>query len=265
VLVSYDNLWASHKDRGAPDFSNVEVLRDLYRPLAERGVAVDLVSPLADLSARALVVIPLLGLIDEEISQSLVEYVDGGGTLLVAPRTGRYDLEGRLRPDRPPGPLAGVCGIEVTEYDVLLEGRANGVRGEAIEASSRWWCDLIETTTAETLAVYTSGFYAGRPAVTWNRSGEGGAMYLGTYLDERGCRDLLHAALERAGIQPSLSLPPGCEAQRRHGLTFLFNHTDTEKIAEVPEGLVDALSGEPVAGRLDLNPDQVLVLKDGRP
>lgn len=264
VLVSYDNLWASQKDRGAPDFSNTKVLYDFYRPLAERGVGVDLVSPLADLSAYALVVVPLLGLIDEEISDRLTQYVGRGGTLLVAPRAGRYDWEGKLRMDRPPGPLAGVCGIEVGEYDVLIDGRANGVRGDELRAASRWWCDLIETTTAEVLAVYTSGFYAGRPALTWNHYGEGGAMYLGTYLHEHGYRDLLDAACERAGIQPAFSLPPGCEAQRRHGLTFVFNHTEERKTVELPEGLVDALGDEPAAGRLDLNPDQVLVLKDGQ-
>jgi beta-galactosidase GanA len=88
-------------------------------------------------------------------------------------------------------------------------------------------------------------------------------MYLGTYLEEQGYHDLFDLVLARAGIQPIFSLPPGCEAHRRHGLTFVFNHTDTEKTAEVPVGFVDALSGEPVAGRLDLNPDQVLVLKDG--
>jgi beta-galactosidase len=263
VLVSYDNLWASRKDRGAPGFSNVEVLYDLYRPLVERGLGVDLVSPEADLSAYGLVVVPLLGLIDEEIPQRLTAYAGRGGTLLVAPRAGRYSWDGRLRPDPPPGPLSDVCGIEVGEYDVLLDGRKNGVRGDRLRAESRLWCDLIETKGAETLAVYTSGFYAGTPALTWNRYGRGGALYLGTYLHEEGYGDLLDIALERTGIRQAFTVPPGCEVQKRHGLTFVFNHTDANKTVEVPEGLVDALGGEPAAGRRDLTADGVLVLKDG--
>jgi beta-galactosidase len=261
--VSYDNLWASQKDRGAPDFSGEDVLFDLYKPMAERGVGIDLLPPLADLSAYPLVVVPLLGLLDEEIAENLAQYVRQGGTLLVAPRTGRYDWDGKLRMDWPPGPLASVCGIEVREYDVLLDGRANGVRGDTVRSGSKWWCDLIETTTAETLAVYTSGFYAGRPAVTWNRYGEGGVIYLGTYLHEQGYRDLLGIALQRAGITPTFPVPAGCEVHRRHGLTFVFNHTSEGNIINVPSGLLDALSGEPVAGRLELAPDEVLVLKGG--
>ena len=43
----------------------------------------------------------------------------------------------------------------------------------------------------------------------------------------------------------------------------MFNHTDEGRVIDVPSGLVDALSGEPVAGRLELAPDEVLVLKGG--
>ncbi len=265
ILVSYDNLWASQKDRGAPDFSGKDILFDLYKPMAEKGVGIDLRSPLADLSAYPLIVGPLLGLLNEQISENLAGYVGRGGILLVGPRAGRYDWDGKLRTGWPPGPLAGVCGIEVREYDVLLDGRANGVRGDTVQSESKWWCDLIETTTAETLAVYTSGFYAGRPAVTWNRYGEGGAIYLGTYLHEQGYRDLLGIALRRAAISPAFPVPAGCEVQRRHELTFVFNHTGEGRVIDVPGGFVHALSGEPVAGRLELAPDEVLVLKSPGP
>jgi beta-galactosidase GanA len=98
--------------------------------------------------------------------------------------------------------------------------------------------------------------------VTWNRYGEGGAIYLGTYLHEQGYRDLLGVALQRAGISPAFPVPAGCEVQRRYGLTFVFNHTGEGRVIDVPGGLVDALSGEPVADRLELAPDEVLVLKD---
>ena len=265
ILLDYENLWASEKDRGAPDFSARDVVYDLYGPLAERGVGVDVLHPTADLSVYPLVLVPLLGLLNEEISENLKEYVNGGGVLLLPPRTGRYDLAGKLRMDQPPGPLAELCGIEVGEYDVLLDGRENGVRGDALESPSRWWCDLIEPKTAETLAVYTSGFYAGTPAITWNRYGEGGVIYLGTYPQDGGYRDLLGHALERAGVRPAFAVPPGCEVQMRHGLTFVFNHTDREHIVDVPDGLVDALDGAPASGRIGLAPDEVLVLGESGP
>ncbi len=261
LVLSYDNLWALERDKGAPTFAMGVVLDDMYAAVAATGLRLDVVSPLDDFSPYRVIIVPALSLVRPEIAQHLATYVRDGGIAVLPPRTGRYTWEGTLQLALAPGPAAALCGVQIRDCDVLLDGGTVTVSGETHAATGRWWCDLIEPTTAETVATYANGRYAGRPAITRNRHGAGYVLYLGTYLDAGGVADVLRLALEHAGIATPWRVPPGCEVTRAGGMTFLFNHTDEDKIVWVPDGWVDVRDATKRTGLVTMAPNQVLLLR----
>jgi beta-galactosidase len=258
VLISYDNWWALSWDLGAPDFSVAAVLETLYSALIAFGLRIDVVSPQADLTAYRLVLSPALSLCTSEMARSLTSYVAQGGVAVLPPRAGRYTWEGTLALDQPPGALAEMSGVTVCDYDVLRGGRTFSLTGSA-NGLARWWCDLLELSSAAAIATFGDGPHQGRPAVTWNQFGSGGVLYLATYPDQRGMRDVVVYALRKAGIRPKWTVPAGCEVATTNAITCIFNHTSEERSIVVPTGLtgLEDLSLGP--GSITLAPNSTIL------
>lgn len=260
IVLSYDNLWALERDKGAPTFAIAAALDDLSTAAAALGASLDVVSPLADLSPYAVVVIPALALVPPDMARHLADYVRAGGIAIVLPRTGRYTWEGTLPRDSAPGPLADLCGLQVRGYNVLL-GAVTVDVGGAIAATGHTWCELIEPTTAQVIATYTGGRYAARPAVTTHRYEAGHAIYIGTYLDPQGYQQVITIALRCGNLTPRWQVPPGCEVVSQGPLTFLFNHTVEDRTVWIPRDMVSVDERTAYRGPVTLPPQGVLILR----
>ncbi len=130
----------------------------------------------------------------------LAEYVRLGGTLLVGPRTGFGDDEGRIRTSVAPGALGAVLGARYREFaalrdEVAIDGLGGGV--------AQGWIDCYEAGDAEVLARYAHPHYGGWAAVTRHRFGEGAAYAVGTLPD----RALTARILADAAPAPRVSSP----------------------------------------------------------
>ena len=105
------------------------------------------------------------------------------------------------------------------------------------------------------LATFNEDFFAGCPAVTRHRAGQGQIYYAGTRLDAAGLAWLLKRAAADAGVTPDLGVPAGVEVLTRsgdHDFLFVLNHNIQAVEVQIPDGL-DLLSGERVGGPLTLN------------
>ena len=132
------------------------------------------------------------------------------------------------------GRCAGCWGLWSEELDALGEGAANAVRVAGLGMDGSYaagtFCELVHLTTATALGVYEGDFYAGRPALTVNRHGQGRAYYVASRNEAAFTDAFLRAVAHEAGVQPLVEdLPPGVTAQRRVGETeehvFLMNAT----------------------------------------
>jgi beta-galactosidase len=277
MLLSYNSRFAFQGQPNHQGFKYSELFASYYAALHRRNVGVDVVPPTADLRRYRLVLAPALHVLDQEAADNLRRYVEQGGTLLTTARSGVKD-EANAAVDRPlPALLAGVCGVEVEEYDALpadvkvaVELDWPGLPPGADAAHARLWCDVLAPTTAETVARYRANadgpgpYYAARAAITRNRFGRGQAVYVGTLGDKDLIDRVVGWSVDLASVRPALSAPEGVEVVERwtdgHRLLFLLNHADQTRDVVLPRGLTDLLTGQKTGERATLAPKAVMIL-----
>ena len=270
MLLSYDSRFAFQIQPNNPQFSYTAHFHQVYRAFHQRHVAIDIVDPSADLSTYKLVIAPALHLVPEAVAENLAAFVRAGGVLVITPRSGVKDATNAVVELPLPGLLADLCGATVEEYDSLPATTSQALRfipGELADRPLervRVWCDIVAPTSAEVIACYTSDYYAGRPAMTMNRFGEGRAIYIGT-IGEPGLYETLAGwLLDLAGIERRSDVPDGVEvAERwldRRRLLFVLNHTDRQQLVPVDGRYSDLLRGGEVRHSAVVDPRDVLVL-----
>ena len=127
--------------------------------------------------------------------------------------------------------------------------------------------DVVEERGAEVLGRYTSDFYAGTPAITRHRSGEGHAWYAATHLDAAGVEWVVAGALADAGVGSAHGWKRGLEALERHRddttYLFLLNHGESEVSVEVDRDGRSLLDGRDVTHgeTLVLAPTDVVIVR----
>jgi beta-galactosidase len=222
-----------------------------------------------DLSPYKVVVVPAINLLSRETAERLATYVREGGTLIVTARTDFKNEWGQV-PGRPPGHLAELLGMAVEEYDALPPERINQVQfvaGPSATAPVSLWCEVLSPTKAHPLAVYQTDYYAGRPAATLREVDRGRAIYVGVLAGPEFYGPLFDWLLPLVGVEPLMITPAGVEAAARVGpagqILFLLNHSDKPAMVTLPDGCVDALTGQPVSRSLGLGSREVKILMEG--
>jgi beta-galactosidase len=78
--------------------------------------------------------------------------------------------------------MSDVFGIELGEFDSLYLGETNEITFTGQTFVTHDFDQLVKPVDAKVLGKYTRDFYAGSPAVTSHRFGQGQAFYVGTRL-----------------------------------------------------------------------------------
>jgi len=236
LLHDYDSRFALQIQPTNPNLSYEVTLKRHYQAVRRLGLGVDVLPDSSELERYRMVVAPSLYLASPELASTLSRYVMGGGSLVLAPRTGVKDRF-NAAPERVlPAWLDGLCGVRVTDYQsVPSEKRVRlaGAGDLSFEGEFQGWYEELELADAEVVAHYADGAFAGSPAIT-ERTTEGGrVVYLaGAATQPTLDRLYLHLAA-RLGLT-TLQLPDGLEAIRLEGmgdgeLLVLLNHSDTEQ------------------------------------
>jgi beta-galactosidase len=271
IIFDWHNWWAIELDSKPNwDLKYYDQVMNFYKPLFQENIAVDFVQPEADLSGYDIVIAPTLYMLKKEAVSNLEAYVENGGTFIVSFFSGIVDENDRIHLGGYPAPLRKLLGICVEEFDPMVEGQTgsmlvsglDGVRGEV---SCGFWADIIRLEGAETVAAFTSDFYAGSPAVTVNSFGKGKAYYVGTQADETFYRLLANKVLKDAGVTAPLRAPEGVEVSVREkdGSQYIFvlNHRSDEVIIPLHEGVYrDLISDQSFSANISLQANGVAIL-----
>jgi len=168
----------------------------------------------------------MLYMIRPGVAERIAEFVRNGGTLVTTYLSGIVNESDLCFLGGWPGgadsPLRKVLGVWAEEIDALPDQRTQNVT--AVDGNdaglcgtyvARHFCDLIHAETAIPLAHYTTDFYAGRPAVTVNRYGQGSAYYVAARMDSRFNDDLIGRLSKDLPRALNTTLPAGVSATMR--------------------------------------------------
>jgi len=271
LLYDYHSLWALETQPNTGDgFGYIEMASGWDRALAQLGVTADAVRIDADLSRYRLLIAPSLHICPPETAKRLEEYVAGGGTLILGPRSGVKEVEGAIVDELLPGPLRNLAGCHVEEYDAF-----SNVPGLAMQVLDMWGKYygarglaevLIPQDPTHGLLRYTKHYYAGQYAVVRHPFGSGRCYYVGTVLDDAGMADLLRRGLAESDVPTVPELPPGmevtCRVRDGQRYRFYLNHADTVVQIQALAPGPDLLSGETVRDEVTLLPFGVAIIKE---
>ncbi|MBN1401695.1 MAG: beta-galactosidase trimerization domain-containing protein, partial [Anaerolineae bacterium] len=272
LLFDWQNWWGIDYCQGlSADLDYVAQAKKYYAALWDAHIATDVVRPTADLSAYKLVIAPVLYMLRPGVADNLKAFVRAGGTLVTTFFSGLVDENDLLTLGGYPGELRDLLGIWVEEIDALLPDQSNAiVFDEALGPLAGAYrcsllCDLLHLEGAHSLATYGEDFYAGRPALTVNHYGQGQAYHIASDPESRFVADLLQHLCHELGIRPPLEAPQGVEVCQRtkEGMTFTFvlNHDTEKRTVALPGAMRDLLTGTGIDGTIDLEPNDVLILR----
>jgi beta-galactosidase len=108
-------------------------------------------------------------------------------------------------------------GLWVEETDIPQDHHEQAVtfaEGTALAGrtyKARHYCDIVRNESATVLASYDSQFYAGTPALTENRFGQGRAFYIASRNDASFNDDFLGQIIESCALRRPLEteIPEG--------------------------------------------------------
>ncbi|MFN8504370.1 beta-galactosidase [Kouleothrix sp.] len=266
LLFDWNNWWAVEGAIGpirSKDY--VAVVRKHYAALWRQRVPVDIVWSDSELAGYDLVVAPMLHMVKPGLAERVEAQVARGGTFVTTYFSGVVN-ENDLAFEGYPGPLARVLGIRVEEIDALPPGEENQI--VMADGSGSYSCaslfDLLHSEGAAVLATYGRDFYAGAPALTANRFGQGQAIYIASDPEPRLLDDLYARLLAQHGIAPALDAPAGVEvALRQKGdrqLLFILNHNAAPATLALPGTFHDLLSDTAASGTIDVEGYGVRIL-----
>ncbi|WP_416145666.1 beta-galactosidase [Paenibacillus polymyxa] len=281
VIFDWENRWGINDSQG-PRNKGVkyeETAEAHYLALWEQGVPVDVIHMDADFSKYKLLVAPMLYMVRSGVGERIQKFVENGGVFVATYWSGIVDEHDLCFLGGFPGPLRKTLGIWSEEIDGLhdhdrnhilpVEGNELDLQGEyeAVEL-----CDLIHTEGAEVLAVYGSDFYAGRPALTVNRLGQGKAYYIASRNIGLFHSHFYRSLIDDAGISKALNvkLPHGVNTAIRtdgvHDYIFILNFThEPQRITLDGRTYTDMLENHVIEdGSIQLDAYAVKVLKTER-
>jgi beta-galactosidase len=270
LIRSYENEWSLEFQPQIAGYEYIKHWELYYRYFYDRNIPVDIISPTGDFSDYDILVAPNLMMARDKTIEQLYAFVRGGGRLVMDFRAGSRLMDNSMSQQKLPGAFRELLGIEIEDYGIIEEAMPNRVRftgSENAEATINQWYDVIELNEAEPLAVYTSNYFAGTPAITRRKYGEGSAFYLGTEPDTDGIREVMDRVVSEAGVQPTLpDVPAGVEAAPRSSadgreLIFVINHNDEAQKLPLAASYIDVLTDTEHSGEVVLSSQDVLVLR----
>ncbi|NLI61105.1 MAG: beta-galactosidase [Clostridiales bacterium] len=267
IIFDWDNYWALEYTSGPhKDLTYVEQIHNCYRYFYHKNIPVDMIPTDGDFGKYDLVMAPVLYMVKEGVAEALEDYVKNGGTLVTSFMSGIVDESDNVHLGGYPGPLRSMAGVWVEEIDALAPEQHNTVVfDDGSEYTCHMLCDLMHLEGAESLAEYSSDFYAGMPAITRNQYGRGRVFYIGTNLEEKALDKVLDQVTAEANVSPVIDESTKLEITYRESDTekmyFIINFVEDEQpLPKFFVGRKDLLSGKELDDSMTLKQYDVVMI-----
>jgi beta-galactosidase len=274
VLYDFPTRWMTGTGCGWEMPADLYVRRaaTLHAAVRSLGVNCDAVGREQGFDRYRILLVPLLAGMTDELAEKLRRYVEAGGMLVWHPLSGTRNADAEIYLTRFHPVISELLGIRVRDWATAGPDEKHELtwRGKRYPAGT--FFELPELDRAEPVAQYADGWFAGTPAVTVHRAGEGRAFHVATFAEEPFYRALLAEYFEEFGLEPLLDaeVPDGVEVVQRSAddgrkLLFLLNGSDEKKTLRLEASLEDVWNAETVSGDVPLGPQQVRALRSPNP
>lgn len=214
LVFDYASKWMADIQPHGAEFDAYGQVFAYYRALRRLGLNIDIVPPSADFSAYAVVVVPLLTVIDEAC---LARLETSGARVVLGPRCASKTPEFSLPEGLPPGVLRKVLPMRIPRVETLRAGvtepvlLANGSQGLA-----KVWREYLDVQgSLEVLGRFADGL----PAVVR----QGAFSYHAAHFDDDSLQALLSEEVLGAGVEIS-AVQEGLRLRRRGRMQFAVNY-----------------------------------------
>ena len=119
LLYSYDSRWAINWQRHNQAFDPKDALISYYGPLRRWCTVWTLSRLQRRWASTSWWLRPALNVMTDAQANNLMEYVRGGGHLVLGQRSAMKNDDNGLQPERQPGPLTGMLGGRVEQFYAL--------------------------------------------------------------------------------------------------------------------------------------------------
>ena len=279
LVYDFENEWAldfAHLPRSlAKNYQ--QTCMQHYAPFWQNGVSVDMLSADSDLGGYRLVIAPMLYMLRPGAAERIETFVKAGGVFVTTYLSGLVNESDLCFINGFPPALRRTLGIYVEELDTLTDDQmgtitpcADNALGLSGSYCFQHFAELVHGESAQTLAAYSSEFYAGYPALTVNAYGQGQAYYIAARTDEQFLVDFYGSLMERLRLENPLgcSLPAGMTVQSREDdqrrFAFLMNFSGQPQSVEVGADWRDALTAEVVDQPIRLQPYDIVILMQAK-
>ena len=250
ILHSYDSRWAIQWQKHNNKYDPQDEIMSYYGPLRAIAQSMDIVAPTAPLSQYKLVIAPGLNVLSDAAAKNLIDFVQGGGHLVLGQRSAMKDDDNTLEPERQPGPLANLLGGRVEQYYALTQPIP--VEGKWGKGECPLWAELLsaEDSGTDVLMRYgkSNGWLDGQPAAITRQVGKGRITYIGAWLDPKTMTQAANWMLESSGVKPAFGIvPAGVEVSPRYSdhrvVYVVINFSKEPQTIKLPAAMDDLLEG----------------------
>ncbi|MEO1731488.1 MAG: beta-galactosidase [Pseudomonadota bacterium] len=207
LVFSYEAAWVCGIQPQGQSFRYLELAFEWYSALRRKGMDVDIVSPKAELSDYAMVLVPTLPILPDGFVERLSALT---APVLIGPRTGSKSENFSIPDGLAPGDLQQLIPITVTRVESLRDGVEESGGGWTI---SRWREDIASELKPR-MASQSCGVVYGHETL----------RYVAAWPD-RSLLDRLVSLMAGEAEVPLVNLPEGLRLRRTAEHILAFNYS----------------------------------------
>jgi len=206
--------------------------------LLKAHVPVDQLWPSSDFGGYKVIIAPHLRMTDAALVQKYDAFVRAGGTLVLGAQSGLKDRNLAVVKSTPPGLLRKLTGVEVEDWTNLKE---NHTRVALLDGKTLPLCGMVERMKLRgaTAIAHWAGddlLLQDAPAITTHDVGRGKVIYVGGYLNEASCAQLVQYLMSGVEVKPVVDAGVDVEALSRRSprwrYVWLLNHSAEPQFVE---------------------------------
>jgi beta-galactosidase len=278
IVKDYDNEWDGELDSWHGPYERASTTA-WFKALQHSHIPADVLylrpgTTTVDLSRYQCLIYPHPTIMTDATAEVLRAYVQEGGTLIFGCRTGYKDAAGHCYMRPMPGPVAGLCGVTVEDFTrVGPYEEAPSLHWEARANRDRLVADAfndilqVETDAVEIVATFggDAGYYAGKPALTRHRAGQGATYYYGAVFNAAVAQAMIEHLNLTSPIVEQCTLTKDIEVAIREAgdgsrFVFLLNYSGMPQDIELHQSATDMLAGTEHSGKMSIGGYDVLIL-----